>query len=259
MSDQCPSDTIISVDQGVGLIQMNRPSCANALSSSLIQSLDNAFERLDSDSNVRVIILAGVGHHFSAGADINELVALTPQDVLQGGFVGTSTRLANLRKPVIAAVVGHAVGGGCELVEMCDIVVAADTARFGHPEVEVATMPGAGGTQRLTRVLGRHLALDMLLTGRLLSADEALRHGLVSRVVSAPNVMAEARVIANRIAGLSAPVVALIKEAVNQAGSSLAEGLAFERRLFALTLSFSDRTEGMKAFIEKRTAKFVNG
>lgn len=259
MTDDQGDDVLVTTAQGVSLLQMNRPEVANALSGRLIDALDVALDALDRDPAVKVVILSGAGHHFSAGADLKELVSLTPQDLLESDFVGCSLRLARMRKPVIAAVTGHAVGGGCELIEMCDIVIAADNARFGHPEASVGTMPGAGGTQRLTRLLGRHLALDVLLTGRLLTADEALRFGLVSRIVSPANVMVEARAIAERIAALSSPVTALIKEAVNHADASLSDGLAFERRMFALTFALTDRMEGMTAFIEKRPPRFTDG
>lgn len=250
---------LITADQGVATLEMNRPGVANALSRQLIVAMDKALDELDADPAVKVVILSGAGPHFSAGADLKELVSMTPQDLLESGFVGCSVRLPSLRKPVIAAVNGHAVGGGCELVEMCDIVVAADNARFGHPEAMVGTMPGAGGTQRLTRLLGRHLAMDLFLTGRLLTAEEALRYGLVSRVVSSANVMAEARAIAMQIASLSAPVASLIKESVKHAGPPMVDGFAFERRMFALTFALTDCHEGMAAFIEKRSPRFTGG
>lgn len=252
-------DIVVSAADGVALLQMNRPEAANALSTRLIAAIDATLAALDDNPSIKVVILNGVGHNFCAGADLKEMVSMTAQDVLESGFVGCSRQLAQMRKPVIAAVTGHALGGGCELVEMCDIVIAADNARFGHPEATVGTMPGGGGTQRLTRLLGRHMAMDLLLTGRLLTADEALRLGLVSRVVSPANVLAEACAVAGRIATLSAPVIRLIKEAVVHAGTSAADGVAFERRMFALTFALADRVEGMSAFIEKRPPCFADG
>ena len=258
MTSGSDEDIVVSRSDGVAVLMMNRPEAANALSRRMIAAMDTALAELDRNPAVRVLILSGAGNHFCAGADLSEMVALTPPDLLETGYVGCSQYLANMRKPVVAAVTGHAVGGGCELVEMCDIVVAAENARFGHPEAKVGTMSGAGGTQRLTRLLGRHLAMDVLVAGRLLTAEEACRFGLVSRVVSAANVMAEARAVAGAIASLSVPLVALIKEAVNHAGASLAEGLAFERRMFALTFALADRLEGMSAFIDKRAPHFID-
>jgi enoyl-CoA hydratase len=252
-----PPGLSVSTDDGVATVQLERPQSLNALSRRLIGELTQALDALDADPAIKALVLCGAGSHFCAGADIREMVTMSPQDVLASGYAGACVRLAEMRKPVIAAVSGHAIGGGFELVQMCDIVVAADTARFGHPEVSVGTMPGAGGTQRLPRIVGRHLALDLLLTGRLMTAAEALAYGLVSRVVSPANVQAEAQSIAHHVASLSAPVVALIKEAVNHADrASLADGLAFERRLFALTFALEDRSEGMSAFIEKRPPRF---
>lgn len=252
-------DIVVTAADGVALIKMNRPEAANALSSRLIAAMDSALAELDHDPGIKVIVLHAAGHNFCAGADLKEMVSMTAQDVLESGFVGCSRHLAQMRKPIIAAVTGHALGGGCELVEMCDIVIAADNARFGHPEATVGTMPGGGGTQRLTQLLGRHMAMDLLLTGRLLTADEALRLGLVSRIVSAANVLAEACAIAASIASLSAPVIRLIKEAVVHAGMPLTDGLTFERRMFALTFALADRVEGMSAFIEKRRPRFADG
>jgi enoyl-CoA hydratase len=247
------------VDDGVALVMLDRQEALNALSLELVRALEAALDQLDADPAVRALILAGAGRHFAAGADIREMLPMTAVDVLLADFSGCCHRLADARKPVVAAVDGYALGGGCELVEMCDVVIAAETARFGHPEVTVGTMPGAGGTQRLPRAIGKARAMDLLLTGRTLTAVEAERCGLVSRVVPPDRLLDEAKAVARRIASFSAPVVRMIKEAANFAFRlSLPDGLAFERRLFHLTFALDDRREGMAAFVEKRTPTFAD-
>ncbi|HEY0838188.1 MAG TPA: enoyl-CoA hydratase-related protein [Azospirillum sp.] len=247
----------VSVDGAVAVVTLNRPKARNALNVALTDALAAALDRLEADAGVKAIVLTGAGEHFAAGADVKEMLPMTAHDVLTADFAGCCTRLAGVRTPVVAAVRGYALGGGCELVEMCDVVVAAESARFGHPEVGVGTMPGAGGTQRLPRSVGKHKAMDLLLTGRPMTAEEAERAGLVSRVVPDERLMEEALDVARRIASLSAPVVRLIKESVNHAfRGSLPDGLAFERRLFHLTFATEDRREGMAAFVEKRPPDF---
>lgn len=246
-----------SIDSGVGLLRLNRPSAKNALSVELTEALSKALDELDSDSSVNAIILTGEGSHFAAGADVKEMVSLDANQVLLKNFAGCCERLADVKKPVIAAVEGFALGGGCELVEMCDIVIASETAKFGHPEVTLATMSGAGGTQRLPRVVGKHWAMDMLLTGRFLSGQEAYQAGLVSRVVAPSELLIEAMIIAKRIASLSGPVTRMIKQAVNDGlNDTLVSGLALERRLFHLTFALADRKEGMEAFCDRRQPTF---
>lgn len=244
---------VVAIEAGVAVVTLNRPDARNALSRALIMALDAALDSLDADPVVRVVLLCGAGGNFAAGADLKDMLAMSAADVLLEDFTGCSRRLAQVAKPVIAAVDGWALGGGCELVEMCDLVIAAENARFGHPEVTVATMPGAGGTQRLVRALGKAKAFDLLLTGRTMTADEAERCGLVSRVVPAERLMDEAMEVARRIASFSAPVLRMMKDAALRAHTAaLDEGVAHERRLFQLTFALEDRREGMTAFVEKR-------
>jgi len=246
-----------TIGGGVGTLKLNRPAQKNALSLELTESLAEALDEFDRDYRVKVIILGGVGDHFAAGADVTEMVSFTASDVLLGDFSGCCVQLANVQKPVIAVVEGYALGGGCELVEMCDIVIASETAKFGHPEVTLGTMSGAGGTQRLSQVAGKHKAMDLLLTGRFISAQEAFNSGMVSRVVPPSQLWQEAAAVADRIAGLSAPVVRMIKQAVSEGlNDSLTSGLAIERKLFQLTFALSDRAEGMAAFVQKRAPCF---
>lgn len=243
----------IAREGAVAVITLDRPGARNALCREMIAALDFALDELDADGDVRAVVLTGAGGHFAAGADLKEMLGMTAADAVLDDFAGCSKRLPEVSKPVIAAAGGWVLGGGCELVEMCDVVIAAETARFGHPEVTVGTMPGAGGTQRLTRALGKAKAMDLLLTGRTMTAEEAERCGLVSRIVPADRLMDEAMEVARRIAGLSAPVIRMIKDGVGQAQrGGLDEGLAYERRLFHLTFTLDDRREGMAAFVEKR-------
>lgn len=244
-------------DAGVATITLARTEARNALCKPLIDELDARLLECEARDDVRVVLLAGEGPHFAAGADVKEMLSMMPDEVLLEDFAGCSRRLAAFPKPVVAAVDGYALGGGCELVETCDIVIASERARFGHPELLVGTMPGAGGTQRLPRVLGKHLAMDVFLTGRQLSAQEALQHGLVSRVVAPDALQSTALAIAREIAGRSAPVARMLKAAV-QAGlqDATGTGLDLERRLFQLGFALADRREGMAAFVERREAMF---
>jgi len=241
----------------VGLIRLNRPQALNALNGPLIEELIAALRAHDRDDGIGATVLTGSEKAFAAGADIKEMVAL--------GFVEAFTReqasevavVAEMRKPIIAAVAGYCLGGGAELAMMCDIVIAADTARFGQPEITLGIMPGMGGTQRLPRAVGKAKAMDLILTGRMMEAAEAERAGLVSRVVPAAELLAEAVNIAEKIASFSAPIVAMAKESVNRAfDMPLGEGLRFERRLFHAMFATEDQKEGMAAFAEKRPAKF---
>src|ERR1700736_711995 len=240
-----------------GLIRLNRPQALNALNTPLIGELIAALRAHDHDDGIGATVLTGSDKAFAAGADIKEMAGL--------GFVDAFTReqaaeiagVAAMRKPVIAAVAGYCLGGGAELAMMCDIIIAADTARFGQPEITLGIMPGMGGTQRLPRAVGKAKAMDLILTGRMMDAAEAERAGLVSRVVPAAELLAEAVKIAEKIASFSAPIVAIEKESVNRAyDMPLGEGLRFERRLFHAMFATEDQKEGMAAFAEKRPAKF---
>lgn len=254
MTEQERPLVAVTADQrGIAVVTLDRTEAHNALCRPLIAQLDAALDRLDADPLVRVIVLRGAGSDFAAGADLREMLPMTAAEAALDDFAGCSRRLPYVKNPVVAAVEGWALGGGCELVEMCDVVIAADTARFGHPEVTVGTMPGAGGTQRLVTALGKAKALDLLLTGRTMTAEEAERCGLVSRIVPAERLQLEAMEVAARIASFSAPLVRMLKEAARHAQETAsATGLAYERRLFQLTFALEDRREGMAAFIEKR-------
>jgi enoyl-CoA hydratase len=256
MSEQLVSK---SIHENVGLLKLSRPSTKNAISIELADQLGALLDEMDRDPTINAIVLEGEGNHFAAGADVKEMVSLDANQVLRNNFSGCCERLADMKKPVIAAVEGFALGGGCELIEMCDIVIASETAKFGHPEIKLGTMSGAGGTQRLPRVVGKHWAMDMLLTGRFMSAQEAYMAGLVSRIVTPAQLHSEAMYIARRIADQSAPVVKMIKQAVNEGlNDSLVSGLSLERRLFHLTFALADRKEGMEAFCERRKPIFAN-
>lgn len=245
---------------GIAEITLNRPHARNALSRALTAALDRQLHQLAEDGAVRVVVVTGAGEHFAAGADLKDMAAMTADEAVATDFAGCSTALPHLLCPVVAAVEGVALGGGCELVEMADIVVAGHSARFGHPEVTVGTMPGAGGTQRLSRAVGTALALDLLLTGRSLSADEALSAGLVSRVVADGQALETARAVARHLSALSAPVLRAIKAAVRRGQEvPLSQGLAEERRLFHDTFALDDRREGMTAFAQKRPPRFRHG
>jgi enoyl-CoA hydratase len=242
----------------VGLIRLNRPKALNALCDALVAELGEALDAFEADDEIGCIVLTGSEKAFAAGADIKEMAEKTYMDAYLSDFITQGwERVPVCRKPVIAAVAGYALGGGCELAMMCDFIIAADTARFGQPEITIGTIPGAGGTQRLTRFVGKSKAMEMVLTGRMMDADEAERSGLVSRVVPADDLIEEAIKAAETICGLSRPVVMLAKESVNRAyETTLSEGVRFERRLFHSTFATEDQKEGMAAFVEKRSPAF---
>jgi len=248
---------LVETHGAVGLIRLNRPKALNALCDALMKELSQALDAFEKDDAIGAIVLTGSERAFAAGADIKEMAGL---DVYLGGFISDNwQRAATCRKPVIAAVAGFALGGGCELAMMCDFILAADTAKFGQPEITIGTIPGAGGTQRLTRFVGKSKAMEMCLTGRMMDASEAERAGLVSRVVPAAELVDEAIKVAGKIASLSRPVVLMAKESVNRAyETTLSEGVLFERRVFHATFSLDDRKEGMNAFAEKRPPVFTN-
>ncbi len=250
---------IVETRGHVGLITLNRPKALNALNAELIGELNQALDGYEADGDVRAIVITGSERAFAAGADVNEMSEKSFIDVVRDDFIAPWERVTRCRKPVIAAVAGYALGGGCELAMMCDTIIAAETAKFGQPEITLGTIPGSGGTQRLTRAVGKAKAMEMILTGRMMDAEEAERAGLVSRVVAAEDVVDEAVKVAERIADMSMPAVAMAKEAVNRAFElGLAEGVRFERRLFQSTFATDDRKEGMSAFTEKRQASFTN-
>jgi enoyl-CoA hydratase len=253
-------ETILVETRGhVGLITLNRPKALNALNAALITELSGAIDAFEDDHRIRCLILTGSEKAFAAGADIKEMAALNFVDAFMRDYAEALDRVARTRKPVVAAVAGYCLGGGCELAMMCDIVIAADNARFGQPEITLGVMPGMGGTQRLTRAIGKAKAMDLILTGRMMEASEAESSGLVARVVPARNLLEEAMKAAEKIASFSLPAVMMAKEAVNRAlETSLAEGVRFERRLFHAMFATVDQKEGMAAFIEKRTPQFKN-
>ena len=244
----------------VGLITLNRPKALNALCAALIRELGEALDGFEKDAGIGCIVLTGSERAFAAGADVKEMAASTYMDVYMNDFITKGwEQVTTCRKPVIAAVAGFALGGGCELAMMCDFIIAADTAKFGQPEIKIGTIPGAGGSQRLTRFVGKSKAMEMCLTGRMMDAAEAERAGLVSRVVPAADLLAEALKTADAIAALSLPIVMMAKEAVNRAyETTLAEGIKFERRVFHATFATDDQKEGMAAFVEKRPPVFKN-
>ncbi|MFC0219363.1 enoyl-CoA hydratase-related protein [Pseudochelatococcus lubricantis] len=254
-------ETILVATEGpVGIITLNRPEALNALNGRLTAELSSAAAAFDADETVGAVVVTGSERAFAAGADIKEIRDKTFAEVYGENFITASWEgLSRVRKPTVAAVSGHAVGGGCELALMCDIIVASETARFSLPETQIGIIPGAGGTQRLTRIVGKAVAMDMILTGRTLAADEALAMGLVSRVVPPGTYLAQAVALAAKIATLSRPIVMLAKEAVNAAYEThLAEGIYIERRLLYTTFATEDRREGMTAFAEKRKPVFRN-
>jgi enoyl-CoA hydratase len=244
----------------VGVVRLNRPQALNALNAALIGELSRALDEFESDDAIAAIVLTGNDRAFAAGADIKEMADKTYMQAYREDFITSGwERVAQCRKPVIAAVAGFALGGGCEIAMMCDIVIAADNARFGQPEINLGTMPGAGGTQRLPRFIGKAKAMDLCLTGRMMDAAEAERLGLVSRIVPADKLIEEAVAVAEKIAQLSQPIAMMVKESVNRAfETTLAEGVRFERRLFHSTFATEDQKEGMAAFIAKRKPAFRN-
>ena len=240
----------------VGIITLNRPEALNALCAALIREMAEALDLFEADEKIGCIIVTGSEKAFAAGADIKEMQNFNYMDVYQRDFISDGwERLAYCRKPTIAAVAGFALGGGCEIAMMCDMIIAANTAKFGQPEIKLGTLPGAGGTQRLTRAIGKAKAMDLCLTGRMMGAEEAERSGLVARLVEPDKLMDEAMEAANTISGMSRPAVMINKESVNRAfETTLAEGVRFERRLFHSTFAIEDQKEGMAAFAEKRKA-----
>ena len=250
--------TSIAVDcvDGVGHLKLNRANALNALDLQFCTEIDDALLALDAREDVRAIHISTSLKHFCAGADIREMLDMSAEQASATGFIGCVSAPPRLRKALIVAVRGLAAGGGCELVEMCDIVLAAASARFCHPEITLGAMPGAGGTQRLARVVGKHVAMDLLLTGRALSADEALAAGLVSRVLPDEELEAAAMSVARLVASYSSPVACRIKAAVNAAQVGLDAGLAMERALFHACFSEHDFREGLAAFTEKRKPRF---
>ena len=243
------------VTGSVGIATLNRPDALNALNTALLNELADALEAWDrGHQNVRCMIVTGSERAFAAGADIKEMQPKTYSEMYRENLFGDQfDRIARIKKPIIAAVAGHALGGGCELALLCDFIIAADTARFGQPEITLGIMPGLGGSQRLTRIIGKSKAMDMILTGRMMDAAEAERCGLVSRVVPLAQLMDEAIATAEKIASMSLPATMVAKEAVNRAfETTLSEGVRFERRTFHATFAFDDRAEGMAAFADKR-------
>jgi len=253
-------ETIILEKKGkVGLVTLNRPDALNALNSQVIEELGAALDELEADAKIGCIVITGSERAFAAGADIKEMQSKTFVEAYTEDFLSSWGRVESCRKPVIAAVAGYALGGGCELAMMCDFILAADTAVFGQPEINLGVMPGAGGTQRLTRFVGKSKSMEMSLTGRRMKADEAESSGLVSRVVPANELIDEAMKVAESIASNSAPAVMMTKEAINRAyETTLAEGVRFERRAFFSLFSTEDQKEGMQAFIDKREPNFKN-
>jgi enoyl-CoA hydratase len=252
-------ETILVETRGrVGLITLNRPKALNALNDQLMNELGDALLKFDGDDAIGAIVLTGSEKAFAAGADIGAMSKWSYMDVFKTDYITRNWEaIRRVRKPVIAAVAGFALGGGCELAMMCDILIAADSARFGQPEIKLGIIPGAGGTQRLPRAIGKAKAMDLILGGRMMDAAEAERAGLVSRVVAADKLLEEALATATTIAGFSLPAVMMAKEAVNRAYEApLSEGLLFERRLFHSLFATADQKEGMAAFVEKRAPRF---
>ncbi len=241
------------------LFKLNRPDQLNALNTMLIDELGNGLKVAEKDENVSAIIITGNEKAFAAGADIKEMKDKTFASAYMENFISRWEAITLCRKPIIAAVAGYALGGGCELAMMCDFILAAESAKFGQPEIKLGIIPGAGGTQRLSRFIGKSKAMEMVLTGRMMDADEAERSGLVSRVIKDEDLISEAFKTAENIANLSLPSLFLAKESVNYAyNSSLSQGIEYERKLFHSTFSLNDQNEGMEAFIEKRKPKFKN-
>lgn len=253
-------ETILVETRGkVGLIILNRPKALNALNSQLVAEINRALDGFERDRGIGCMVITGSERAFAAGADILEMKDKAYPETYLEDFITAWDRVAQRRKPIVAAVAGFALGGGCELAMMCDFILAADTAKFGQPEIKLGVMPGAGGTQRLTRFVGKSKAMEMCLTGRMMDAAEAERVGLVSRVIPAADLVEEALKVAAQIADMSMPTVMMTKESVNRAyETTLAEGIRFERRVFHAMFSMADQKEGMAAFAEKRPARFTN-
>lgn len=251
---------LVETKEKVGLITLNRPKALNALNDQLMNELGAALKAFDQNDAIQCIVITGSQKAFAAGADIAAMANYTLMDAYKGDYITRNWEaIRQIRKPVIAAVAGYALGGGCELAMMCDFIIAADNAKFGQPEVKLGTLPGAGGTQRLPRAISKAKAMDMCLTARMMDAEEAERAGLVSRIVPVDMLLEEALSAANTIASMSLPIIMMIKESVNRAyETTLSEGVHFERRLFHSSFGTEDQKEGMKAFLEKRTPEFKN-
>lgn len=250
---------VVETKGRVGIIRLNRPQALNALNKALIAELTQAIEAFDGDDKIGCMLITGSDKAFAAGADIKEMADKPFIEAYLGDFVSNWDAVAHARKPIVAAVAGFALGGGCELALQSDVVIAADNAKFGQPEIKLGVIPGIGGTQRLTHAVGKAKAMDLILTGRMMDAAEAEKSGLVARVVPAANLMDEAMKIADTIANMSLPSVLAAKEAVNRAfESGLSEGVVFERRIFQALFATEDQKEGMKAFVEKRAPKWKN-
>ncbi len=251
---------LTSTRDAVAIITLNRPKVLNALSHDMMAELAHAVDVFEADDTIGTIVITGSDKAFAAGADISEMVEKTAVDMyMSDHFARHWERVSKCRKPIIAAVAGHALGGGCELAMMCDLIVCADNARFGQPEIKLGVLPGIGGTQRLVRAVGKAKAMDMCLSGRTMDADEAQRSGLVSRVFPADTMLVEAIKLAGEIAGMSRPALYMVKEAINRAyETTLSEGLRFERRLFHSAFATDDQSEGMQAFLEKRAADWTH-
>jgi enoyl-CoA hydratase len=254
------TETIIVETRGrVGLIRLNRPQALNALNAALMRELAHAIDGFEANDTIGCVVITGSDKAFAAGADIKEMADKQFTEVFLGNFAATWDRVAHARKPIIAAVAGFALGGGCELAMQCDLIIAADNAKFGQPEIKLGIIPGIGGTQRLTRAVGKAKAMDLILTGRMMDAAEAERAGLVARIVPLASFVDDAIKVAETVASMSLPSVLAAKEAVNRAfETSLAEGVNFERRIFHSLFATADQKEGMAAFVEKRPAKFEN-
>ena len=258
MSEQL---VLTRIEGAVGVLTLNRPKVLNALSNEVMQALSEALLALENNENIGAIVLTGNEKAFAAGADIAAMKDWSYTDVYKSNYIGGywETMKNAIRKPVIAAVSGYALGGGCELAMMCDFIIAADNAKFGQPEIKLGTIPGLGGTQRLTRAIGKSKAMDMVLTGRMMDAQEAEKAGLVSRILPLENFLDEVVKVAQGIASLSVPTVMMAKQCVNTAlETTLEQGLQYERRVFHATFATEDQKEGMAAFIEKRPANFKN-
>ena len=253
------STLLVETRGEVGLITLNRPQALNALNSELLAEMNEALDGFDRDPSIGCIVITGSERAFAAGADIKEMASLTYPGTYIDDFFAGWDRVAARRKPMIAAVAGFALGGGCELAMMCDFIIAAETAKFGQPEIKLGVMPGIGGSQRLTRLIGRAKAMEMCLTGRMMDAEEAERSGLVARVVPAGSLLEEAMKTAETIASMSLPIAMMTKEAIHRADEvSLSEGIRFERRVFHAMFATQDQKEGMAAFVEKRKPEFKN-
>ncbi len=253
-------ETILTETRGkVGLITINRPQALNALNSTVVAEINTALDTYERDVDIGCIVITGSEKAFAAGADIKEMSGLSFPQTYLDDFITAWDRVASRRKPIIAAVAGFALGGGCELAMMCDFIIAGDNAKFGQPEIKLGVLPGAGGTQRLTRFVGKAKAMEMCLTGRMMDAQEAERAGLVSRVVPAADLLDDAMKTAATIASMSLPVAMMVKESVNRSyETTMAEGIRFERRVFHAVFATADQKEGMQAFVDKRKPDFQN-